>query len=39
MNNSLILSFQLGNQPENQVQNQLVNRKSPLVNEIFCFWK
>ena len=39
MNNSLILIFQQENQPDDQAQNQLVNRKSPLVNEILCFWK
>ena len=39
MNNSLILIFQQENQPESQVQNQLVNRKSLLVNKILCFWK
>ena len=33
MNNSLILIFQRGNQLESQEQNQLVNRKLPLVEE------
>ena len=33
MNNNLILIFQRGNQPESQEQNQLINRKSPLVEE------